>query len=62
MLTAICYPVTSEKILQIMKKLVHLMKILETISHLVCHSVDLASFGASRKFLQEYDENDTATK
>ena len=45
-----------------MKKLEHLMKILETISHLVCHSVDLALFGASRKFLQEYDENDTATK
>lgn len=55
--TALCYPVTPEKILYTLKKLEHSMKILGTISHVICHFVGLSIILGLQKILQECDDN-----
>lgn len=53
--TALCYPVTPEKILYTLKKLEHSMKMLEQFSHVICHFVGLSIILGFQKSLQEGD-------
>ena len=62
MLTALCYSAASEKILKTLMKFEHLTKILEKISHLICHFVGSSIIWGLQKILCDDNRKSPYTK